>query len=220
MSTKKYGEAGELVIRNIGILEQASAIAYDIDCDICVQVETFFQDMLNEQKWFKKLPSAKKKKYIEKGSWVALNKWHIGEGKEDEYYARFIIFEQDAEDSEDGNEYYITKLCNQRSSRIGISLRTNYQSIFQRNGKKSWATMWNEYSSNQNKLHPQLEVLGFVYNEGTWFLPMEIDIDELATATRDGTFDDVLRRMVEKCVDIIEQAAVEFDAIIQNARIG
>lgn len=217
MDAMKHGETSELIIRNIRIIEQAYAMASALDNDMCVHIERLFQDMLKETEWVKELPSAKKGQFSDKDSWVALKKWRVANGKPDEFYAWFKIFDQDHEESE---EFYITQLCKQGSSRIGISWEVDHALLFQKDGKKSPWAMWKSFAENQNKIHSRLEELGFNYKDGTWFLPMEVDIENIATACRNGALENVLRRVIERCVESIKEAAIEFDAIIKKARKG
>lgn len=214
MNASKFGEAGELVIRNIRMLEQAHAMASSMDDAICIQMENLFKDVLDESLWFTHLPSAEKGRCSDDASWISLNQWRADSGKPEDFHAWFTILDEDQEDEE---EFYITQLCKQGMSRIGVSWGADYKALLRKDVKQLW-TKWKRFSEVQNKAHPRLEELGFNYKDGAWFMPMQVDIEELAASFKDDSVSAVLLPEIERVVRAVEISIPEFDAIIEAAK--
>ncbi|MHB8472329.1 MAG: hypothetical protein ACYDC8_05640 [Gammaproteobacteria bacterium] len=211
MSEKEMTEAGALVIRNIRVIEQATKVAYKLDDDVFECVEKILQELLPEAEWIVNLPYAGKKKYHKSWSFLAPANWCKGGDSPGTCYARFTIWAQYPKDNND--DYYLSQLCGLNDVSTGVCWVADKLILPKRNPKE-----WRTFFAGQNEKHPHLEGRGFKYTDGKWFMPMTVNVDELAEAYANKTMGDVLRPVVEKCIGRIKESIPDFNAIITAAR--
>jgi hypothetical protein len=205
---KQSREAGALAIRNIGVIEQAyNLIDNELSNEVFYAVEKIIEENLSDE-WEKELPCREKQAWSGEPSWLSLRVWREDS---DSWLARFYVREGTAEAEND--LWDLTSLCGQGHGELGFRWYKDDGLPMQ---KKAWKT----FAAQQNVKFPQLKELNFSFEEknGTWFIPLSVDSNELANAYAEEETERVLEPAIKECLVRIQKAVPIFSAIISEAR--
>ena len=204
MDPKQSREAGALAIRNAGIVEQAyHLLEGNINSELFCNAETAIHGYLPVE-WEKELPSYKAGEYSDSESWFAPTAWKV----DSEWKAWFEIWEQSPTDSD---SLWLALLCGLGETQVGFRWHGAHRVIRPDGGN---LTKWKTFAAEQNSKHPKLAELGFRYEDGTWFMPIFVDVNALADGYANEDMMSVLEPAIEACIKRIIASAPEFDSIM------
>lgn len=212
----EHKQAAKLIIENIQLLEQANNLILGelgkyffgaVDQVIKVNAieidETIIglYDLYNNQIWF---ISEKWKKemfdFENKKTWNDMYAW----------------YELDTENDENGlSNFYISHFFNNELNRIVFRFSLSRNSF-----NKISAKYWKAFISQMNQTYPQIEKLGFKFNDeadGNWYIPI-VSLDQKSVAENyvNEILEDALTPITD-ALDILKQAHPYFDKIVQTA---
>jgi len=212
MNKKEILEAGALAIKNIAVIEQAyDLIANEIEDKIMIKMEKLIYKKLPNSEWESDLSGSDDE--CAKEAWISKSNWQDEDGN---FLAKFSMWEELPKKG--GSNWYITEMCGLGEVETGFAWRAKYDQRCLGLDKKKWKL----FADKKNRECPKLEKIGFVYNadEGTWFLPIRIDVDKLAEAWQNEELDDYLSGVVDGCMHLIIKAMPVFDSILKEAKVS
>ncbi|MDP2762035.1 MAG: hypothetical protein Q8O64_16840 [Sideroxyarcus sp.] len=212
MEEKDTLEAGALAIRNLGVIERAyQLINNEISNKLVFIYEKCINDCLPAQGWKKELPCLETEGYSDKTSWFSPMEWCPGEVKDS--LAWFAVRQESPEGTDD--LWFLTQLCGQGKAQTGIRWEGDHKLIRPNGGNLS---KWKIFTAEQNSKNPELNKLGFRYEEGGWFFPLVVDANLLADAYANEEMESVLKPVIENCMQKILEAIPTFQKIMNTAK--
>ncbi len=200
----------QLVIRNLAVLEQAPAIAEEIDDSVLHAIEGRVRDWASARSGWWVTPD-NDKEFCQFGP----PGWPHDQDK-DEHKA-FYTFGYDPK-YEDKFEYLISGLTGAVPFEVGIWFKVDASWITHRTGKGTRPQRaWQQFLALQVAERQHLQSNGFGLADGSLFLPVHLVADDLANAYPDALSDALAP--LDDALNKLAEAHPEIDAIVKAAEL-
>jgi hypothetical protein len=200
-------KAGSLILSNVGMFNEAHLLLTKIDEEIFEEIDKIIEEWAISNGWEGNF------EWSGDGLWtyppIFAKKDEEGEeGEEREPFAYFSFFRRDDSAS---NSFWIADLCKQGQTDFGFRFVAEHN-LF--GGK----TKWNAYCRNLSESASQLPMIGFVdEGKGSWFLPIQIDKNALASGYENDAYDKVFEPITQ-ALDKIKSCVQIFDEVIESGK--
>jgi|GEM_PF-1259628 len=219
-------EAAKLIIENIQMLDDSYTVTESVENNIFDEIYAFIEENVEEfskdsieefsDEWFGKYV------HDETWPWFAPKKWQVGQGDSLDTLAAYYLAARLKSDADDN--WSLTSLFASGKSSYGFWVELD-RSQFQ---KKPTVRELKAFTLGQNQTHFAIEKAGFKFypEDGAWFLPFTLDVNQVAeNYVSDNLVDafvpitDALKKLQEAhphFVNIIEEAKKAFGGVALN----
>lgn len=194
-------ELNALIVANIQDLDGAAHhLDQVLQHSIAEAIDERLEDLIKQAAWHGE-PG-----WNEETAWLAPKAWHRPEQGEDEYSAYFE-FDVDNKKLDARDAYRLTQLVGKAHARVGF--RWVQQPMKD--------ALWKKVAGTSTTEIQELRGLGFEYRErdGTFFLPVVVDAEKLASALADEDLPAALDA-VAKAFDVMQASVRAFDRLLSK----
>ncbi|MDF0605632.1 hypothetical protein HZU77_008205 [Neisseriaceae bacterium TC5R-5] len=195
-------EAGALIIENLSMLEEArNLLEGEVEKKVFAAIDELIQQWVDKQEWQGRYDFYRAATYFASVEWI--------KGTEADWLAWYSLEGKENNRAKE-DHWCLTTALAVGVQKIGFRFETKYGDV-----KGTNKTRWKDFIIGQNKKYTQIQEIGFQFEdeEGTWFLPWQLDVKLLASCYRDDNIPAALTP-VTQALACLKQAHPHFLEIV------